>query len=557
MPLLLILLVLSAFPSVRLSAQAAAAPPDSLAITAAELGARLRYISSDLFEGRYPGTRGEALTTGYLVSQLESFGLRPGRDTAWLQPLSILTHRADSTSPNEARLTGRLTRALEHGREIRFANFSANGDVNTGGELVFVGYGIHAPVYRWDDFAGVDLHGKIAVALLGEPRVEGDTTLFNGVRASRFSWATEKTLEMERRGAVGVLWVRPAGSIARSPVTGSRRLEDQARRSTLRFTGLLADSTLASLLPPKSPPLAELLARAARPGFKPLGLGLRLDVRFRTVPVPVLTHNVIGVVPGQDAAAAGEHVVLSAHWDAYGVGSPVNGDSIYNGALDDGSGVTALLALARVFGAHPQRRSLTFLFTTAEEWGLLGAWGYVCEGPVPPDRIVANLNLDDGIELLGVKRDAAPLGIELSSLVVPVKEVAGKMGLRVSPDPYPTEGFFLRADNFPFAVAGVPSLYMGLGTDGVGQPPGYIDAKVKEYLSTHYHRPSDEYETVALDLNGSRQYAEFVRDVTIAVANAAGRPNWNPGGEFMRTDRRSGGQADRGTACSSGVRSRE
>jgi hypothetical protein len=554
MPLLLILLVLFAFPPARLSAQAApSAQRDPLDITAVELGARLRYISSDLFEGRYPGTRGEALTTAYLVSQLESFGLTPGRDGAWLQPLSILTHQADSTSPNEARLSGRLARALEHGREIRFSNFAANGDVNTGGELVFVGHGIHAPLYRWDDFAGVDLRGKIAVALLGEPGVAGDTTLFNGVRASRFSWATEKVLEMERRGAVGVLWVRPAGTLARSPVTGSRRLEDQARRSTLLFTGLLADSTLAGLLPPKSPPLADLVARAGRPGFKPVGLGVRLDARFRTRPVPVRTHNVIGVAPGRDSAAAGEHVVLSAHWDAYGVGSPVNGDSIYNGALDDGSGVTALLALARIFGAHPQRRSLTFLFTTAEEWGLLGAWGYVCEGPVPPDRIVANLNLDDGIELLGVKRDAAPLGIELSSLVDPVREVAGKMGLRVSPDPYPTEGFFLRADNFPFAVAGVPSLYMGLGTDGVGQAPGYVDEKVKEYLNTHYHRPSDDYETVVLDLNGSRQFAEFVRDVTIAVANAAERPTWNAGGEFRRTD----GPTDRQIACGSGVRSRE
>lgn len=547
----LALLFLSVVPSFRPSALVAqATTPDSLAITAAELGARLRYISSDLFEGRYPGTRGEALTTAYLVSQLESFGLRPGLDSAWLQPVSILIHQADSASPNEARLSGRVTRALEHGREIRFGNFAANGDVNTGGELVFVGYGIHAPMYRWDDFAGVDLRGKIAVALLGEPRIAGDTTRFNDVRASRFSWPTEKVLELERRGAVGVLWIRPAGSLARSPVTGWRRLEDQVRRSTLLFTGLLADSTLATLLPPRSPPLADLLARAGRPGFKPLGLGLRLDARFRTRPVTVVTHNVIGVVPGRDAGAAAEHVVLSAHWDAYGLGSPVNGDSIYNGALDDGSGVTALLALARVFATHPQRRSLTFLFTTAEEWGLLGAWGYVCGGPVAPDRIVANLNLDDGIELLGVKRDAAPLGIELSSLVDPVNEVAGKMGLRVSPDPYPTEGFFLRADNFPFAIAGVPSLYMALGTDGVGQAPGYVDEKVKEYLTTHYHRPSDDYETVVLDLDGSRQYAEFVRDVTIAVANASDRPKWNPGGEFKR----SAGRSDSRTACGSDAR---
>jgi Zn-dependent M28 family amino/carboxypeptidase len=206
--------------------------------------------------------------------------------------------------------------------------------------------------------------------------------------------------------------------------------------------------------------------------------------------------------------------------------------------LDDGSGTTAMLALARVFARHPQKRSLTFLFTTAEEWGLMGAYAFVCSGLLPAERIVANLNLDDGIELYGPKRDAAPLGIELSTLGEAIRKVASKSGLRVSPDPYPEEGYFLRADNYPFARAGIPALYMALGTDAVGRPSGYIDAKVKEYLEVHYHQPSDEYEAVALDLEGSRQYAEFVRDVTIALANDSGRPTWHRGAEFQRLKER-------------------
>jgi len=528
------------------AAPLAAQRPDSLAVTTAELGARLRFFSSDLFEGRAPGTRGELITIQYLTSELASFGLEPGgtdSGRSWLQPVTIVVHAPDSASPDEARVSGRVTRALQHGRDIRLGNHSAKPEVRAGGELVFVGYGINAPVYGWDDFVGVDLRGKVAVLLLGEPAIEGDTSRFNGVRASRYGWYTDKLLEMERRGAVGALLFRPGARVSSAPVTGARRLERDAGRATLQFTGMIADSILAALLPAGSGTPAELVRRAGQPGFRAMPLGVRIDVAFRTRPRTVATNNVIGVVPGRDSRLAGEHVVLSAHWDAYGIGPAVNGDSIYNGALDDGSGTTALLALARVFARHPQRRSITFLFTTAEEWGLLGAQAYVCAGPLPPNRIVANLNVDDGIELMGAKRDAAPLGVELSSLGRNVAEVARKMGLTVSPDPYPQEGFFLRADNFPFARAGIPALYMGLGTEGVKHSKADVDAKVREYLDRHYHRPSDDYETVVMDLEGSRQFAEFIRDVTISVANAAERPRWNRGVEFG-----SGGTAQPGVA---------
>ncbi|MDQ2669946.1 MAG: M28 family peptidase [Gemmatimonadota bacterium] len=519
---------------------AAAAPlsaqvQDSLAITTDELGARLQFISSDLFEGRGPGSRGEVLTIHYLASELASFGVKPGAaDSGWVQRVSIVVHAPDSSSPNAARVTGRVTRSLQHGRDLRFSNLTAQPEVTGGGELVFVGYGISAPVYGWDDFAGVDLRGKVAVFLLGEPRIAGDSTRFNGVRASRYGWLTDKLLEMERRGAVGALWLRPGARISAAPPSGARRMEADANGASLEFGGMITDSALAALLPSDAGTLPQLVARSSEPGFRAVPLGVRLDVAFRTRPRTVATNNVIGVVPGRDTALADEHVVLSAHWDAYGIGPAVNGDSIYNGALDDGSGMTALLALARVFAKHPQRRSITFLFTTAEEWGLLGAQAFVCAGPLPPERIAANLNVDDGIELMGEKRDAAPLGVELSSLRRNVSAVAERMGLKVSPDPYPEEGFFLRADNFPFARAGIPALYMGLGTEGVKHSKAQVDSAVAGYLQNHYHRPSDEYETVVLDLEGSRQFAEFIRDVTISIANETARPEWKRGAEFER-----------------------
>lgn len=512
----------------------AAQQRDPLAVNVGELEAHLRVISADSFEGRYPGTRGEARTTAYIISQLQAQGIKPGVHGAWLQPVTIVTHEGVAEATPEARLSGNVTRTLEHGPDLRLANYTNREEIVSGGDLIFVGYGIHAPVYGWDDLAGVDLKGKVVVALFGEPILPGDTVRFNGVRASRFAAVTDKLPELERRGAVGVLWIRPGRGLARTPPSGVRRLKDEAARASLVFSGNVADSLIATLLPAGSPPLAEVLASAARPGFRPIPLNSRLDVRFRTRVKEVVTHNVVGVVPGTDRARAAEHVVLSSHWDAFGIGPAVGGDSIYNGALDDGSGVMTMLALARVFGRNPQPRSITFLFTTAEEWGLVGARAFVRDGPLPTDKIVANLNMDDGIELFGVKRDAAPLGAELSTLGRTAADVAKQMGLRMMPDPYPEEGFFLRADNFPFAHAGVPALYMALGTDAEGQPAGFVDGKIKEYLEKHYHRPSDDYETVVIDLRGAVQYAHFVRDVTIAVARVKGRPEWLKGAEFQR-----------------------
>lgn len=524
----------------------AAQAPDSLAISTQELAARLKFFSSDLFEGRYPGKKGEELTTAYLISELQSFGLQPGAaptpgDTnpGWLQPVELLVQRPDSASvPVQARLSGRISAELAPGKEVTFVNAGRRPDVEASGDLVFVGYGIDAPMYKWNDFAGTDLKGKIAVMIFGEPTLPGDTVRFNGVRASRFSWFSDKLADLERRGAVGMLLIRPNGAFTQGPVRFGRYLAADVDDNGLRFLGGITDTALARLLPPKAGSLAAVLKAAEKPGFRAVPLGVKLAVRFRTQTSTVTSHNVIATVPGREGIHAREHVVLSAHWDAYGIGKPVDGDSIYNGTLDDGSGVTALLALARVFARHPQPRSLTFLFTTAEEWGLFGAYAFVCSGPIPLDRIAANLNLDDGIELLGPKKDAAPLGVELSTLGQIARSTAEHMGLKLSPDPYPEEGFFLRADNYPFARAGVPSLYMALGTEPVQGTKQFVDAKVKEYLEQHYHQPSDQWGTLKpLNLEGSKQFAEYVRDVTIAVANEAQPPSWVAGGEFKREAR--------------------
>ena len=330
-------------------------------------------LSGDAFEGRYPGTDGRNATTAYLVSELQSFGLRPGAaragaepGEAWLQAVTIIAYLPDSTSPNEARLSGRITRPLEHGWDLRLTSLSGNADVRAGGELVFVGYGVSAPAYGWDDFRGLDLRGRIAIALLGEPRVPGDSVeLQRRPRLALRIVQRQGAGDGAPRSGRGAM-APPCGVALSSAVTGTRRLSGDAVSATLLFSGSLADSTLAHLLPPGTPPLASLVDLAGRPGFRAVPVGVRLDVRFRTQPV-TSPHNVVAIVPGRDPRLRNEYVVLSAHWDAYGIGTAVAGDSIYNGALDDGSGVTSLLALARVFAKYPPARSLVFLFTTAEE----------------------------------------------------------------------------------------------------------------------------------------------------------------------------------------------
>src|SRR4051812_15976290 len=259
--------------------------PDSLGITAEELGARLRFFSSDLLEGRYPGTRGETLATSYLISELQSFGVVPGAsqvssNSAWLQAVELLVQRPDSTAPVQARLTGRITRALAPGREITFVNAGRSGDVNAAGELVFVGYGIDAPIYRWNDFAGLDLEGKIAIVLTGEPTLSGDTVRFNGVRASRFSWFEDKLADLQRRRAAGVLIIRPDGSL-QGPVRVGRYLAADVSDTGLRFIGGITDSALARLVPPASRSLSALIESANQPGFRAVPFGVRLSVRFR------------------------------------------------------------------------------------------------------------------------------------------------------------------------------------------------------------------------------------------------------------------------------------
>jgi Zn-dependent M28 family amino/carboxypeptidase len=306
---------------------------------------------------------------------------------------------------------------------------------------------------------------------------------------------------------------------------------DPARPAPLGVQGWITDASAASLLKQAGFDLAALRAQAATRTFRPVPTGIMLDLRFRNGVEHLASENVVGVVRGRDPKLNKEYVALSAHWDHHGIGPAVNGDSIYNGANDNASGVADLLAVARAAAAGPApKRSLLFVFVTAEESGLLGSAYYAQTPTVPAAQIVANLNMDGG-NLLGRTRDLNVLGDAKSSLGPQLAAMVRADGMRLSPDLHPEAGHFYRSDHFSFAKKGIPAVSIGAGTDVEGKPAGWGAQQDDDYTAHRYHQPSDEYRP-DFDLKGAAQLSEIVLRFGLQIANAPGVPTWNRDAEF-------------------------
>jgi Zn-dependent M28 family amino/carboxypeptidase len=299
----------------------------------------------------------------------------------------------------------------------------------------------------------------------------------------------------------------------------------------LGVRGWITDSSASVLLRQAGLDLATLRAQAATREFRPVATGITLDIGFRNTVQHLASENVVGVLRGADSRLGKEYVALTAHWDHHGIGPVVNGDSIYNGANDNASGVADLLAVARAAVASPRaKRSLLFVFVTAEESGLLGS-SYFAQSPtVPAAQIMANLNIDGG-NLLGRTRDLNVLGDTKSSLGPQLAGMVRQQGMRLSEDLHPEAGHFYRSDHFSFAKVGVPAVSIGAGTDVVGKPAGWGAAQDDDYTAHRYHQPSDEYRP-DFDLSGAAQLSEIVLRFALQVANAPGAPTWNRDAEF-------------------------
>jgi Zn-dependent M28 family amino/carboxypeptidase len=513
-------------------------------ITTGEIDADLRFLSSDLLEGRAPATRGGQLASGYIASQLEQAGVAPGNNGSYLQSVPIDVVEADQSAIRVA-ASGRATAALRDPEDVVVWSGSAVPSTAVQGELVFVGYGVQAPEYKWDDIKGTDLKGKILLVLVNDPPPTAEEPeLFGGPAMTYYGRWTYKFEEAERLGAVGALIVHteeragyPWHTVVGSWAKAQRMLpRDPSLPAPLGFRGWITDSAATALLTNAGLTLSVLRDKASSRTFRPVPTGITVSVSVSNRVSHMTADNVVGIVPGRDPALRNQYVVFSAHWDHLGIGPAVNGDSIYNGASDNASGVADVLAMARAAAALPAaarpRRSLLFLLVTAEESGLLGS-AYFAEHPtVGAGTLVADLNIDGG-NLLGRVRDLTVLGEHKSTLGPSLTRYAAGQGLRLAPEAHPEQGHFYRSDHFSFARAGVPAVSIGAGTDFVGRAREWGVQQEEDYTAHRYHQPSDEYRP-DFDLRGAVQLSEVVLGFGIAVANASAAPDWAPSAEFHR-----------------------
>jgi Zn-dependent M28 family amino/carboxypeptidase len=528
--------------SVLLLAPASLAAQSKSAITAAEIDAHLRFLASDLLEGRAPGTRGGRLAAEYIASQLRAYGVEPGVNGSYFQPvpIDVLT-----TLPGSARasVSGKATATLRQGEDVVLSAGSAVPQSTARGELVFVGYGAVAPEYRWDDFKGADLQGKIMLVLVNDPpATAAEPALFGGIAMTYYGRWTYKYEEAERRGAAGVLIVHrtdqagyPFQVLVGSNSTGQRLLpRDPKLPPPVGVRGWITDSAATALLKQAGLDMAALRKQAESRDFRPVPTGIIADLAIASKVERVNSENVIGIVRGRDPKLAKEYIALSAHWDHLGVGTPVNGDSIYNGAFDNASGVATILAIARSAAATQPRpkRSLLFAFVTAEESGLLGS-AYFAQSPtVPLSQIAANVNVDE-TNFVGPTRDVVLLGLDKSSLGPSLAAMLKPEGIAVMPKEHPERGHFYRSDHFSLAKAGVPSVSIESGTNFVGKPKGWGEQWWEDYNDKRYHQPSDEYRP-DFNLSGSVQLGEIVLRFARRLADAPAMPTWNANAEFRR-----------------------
>jgi Zn-dependent M28 family amino/carboxypeptidase len=508
-------------------------------IDAREIDAHLRFLSSDLLEGRAPATRGGRLAAEYIASQLQTFGVEPGVNGSYFQEVPI-----DVVKSNPATISvvasGKANANLKFTDDVVVWAGGAASSSEAHGELVFVGYGVKAPEYRWDDFKGADLKGKILLVLVNDPPAPAsEPSLFGGKAMTYYGRWTYKYEEAERQGAAGMLVVHTtdAAGYPWQVVVGSNSTEhrilprDPKLPPPIAVRGWITDPAATALLAQAGINLADLRKQAESRDFKPVSTGITIDARFTNSMQRMKSENVIGVVRGTDPRLRNEYVTYSAHWDHLGIGPVVNGDSIYNGASDNASGVADILAVAHSLAQSPRtRRSNIFLFVTAEESGLLGSQYFGEHPTVPAANIIANLNVDGG-NILGKVRDLTVLGATKSSLGPSLASLVRPYGMRLSPEAHPERGLFYRSDHFSLAKAGIPAISIGRGTDFIGRTPEWGKQQDEDYTSHRYHQPSDEYKP-DFDLSGAVQLSEIVERFGVSLANAPAVPTWNSDAEF-------------------------
>ncbi len=507
----------------------------------------IRILSSDEFEGRGPGSQGEQLTIKYVEDQFRSAGLEPGNpDGTYLQSVPLVGITPDSGM--KLTLTG-------HGRTIEpkfqddFVAWSKRVTETSAivADMLFVGYGVQAPEFQWDDFKGADVKGKILVVLVNDPPVPDptdpsklDPKTFGGVAMTyygRWTYKFEKAAQMGAAGCVIIHQTDRAGypwEVVRNSWSGTQFDLAAADKNMgrLAMESWITSDFATKLFRAAGQDLVKLIEAAARRDFKPVPLGIHAKLTIHNALHTIDSHNVIAKLTGSDPDLKNTYVIYTAHWDHFGIGPEVDGDKIYHGAVDNASGTAALLEMARVYKAlpSPPRRSILFLSVTAEEQGLLGS-RYYAEHPLYPlARSALDINMD-GMNVSGRTRDIVQIGRGVSTLDDVVEAVAKEQGRAVRLDPEPEKGLYYRSDHFEFAKNGVPAFDPEAGVEFIGKPEGWGLEARRKFTAERYHKPADKIQP-DWDLSGAVQDSQLYFLVGYRVANDPHRPEWNPGAEF-------------------------
>jgi Zn-dependent M28 family amino/carboxypeptidase len=518
----------------------------------AKMRERVKRLSADDFEGRGPGSAGSKKAADYIAAQMKAAGIKPGNGKSYFQNVKLVGVKVDpATQLTVSR--GSNTKNFKFGDDFVATTGAQRSNVSVDADLVFMGYGVDAPLYKWNDYSGPaeDYRGKVLMIMVNDPPATAEEpNLFGGKALTYYGRWTYKYEEAARRGAAGVILIHTNESagygwnVVRTSFGGPRsEIFRNAGDKTpyLDLMSWVTNETATAMMEQAGVDFEGLRKKAATRDFRPVKTGLRVKIDLKAETSTFDSPNIVGKIEGSDKDLRDQYVLYTAHWDHLGIGEPdASGDRIYNGAYDNASGVAAVIGIGEVIAkmkkAERPKRSIYFLFPAAEEQGLLGA-EYFAQNPlIPLNKIAGNVNID-GVNFFGRTKDFSALGVERSTLNQIVQSVASERSMTLEGDMRPEQGFFFRSDHFPFAKVGVPAVSLRHGDDFVKPLEGTALEFFSNYTAKYYHQPSDQYYDW-WDAAAMVQNAELGLAIGLKIANAAAMPRYLETDEFADADKK-------------------